>query len=230
MRVKDHAVEVGQMHTDMSEEEILDRFRELFGTVGLPKNRISNYPHQFSGGMKQRVIIALSLLLKPSLLIADEPTTAIDVIMQDQIFKYLDEIQETLNVGMVLITHDISLVFESCDSLAIMHAGQVAERGSAKDVYANPHHPYSILLQKAFPDIRYPDKEYTTIDGVPPQNMGTVDYCTFADRCPWSTDDCYEHEPQNEVVSKDGNEGKEHTAKCIRIDHVQKEIQNPKVK
>lgn len=215
-RVDEQALEIAQVHTDMSKEEVDERLQELFDIVGLQESRISDYPHQFSGGMEQRALIAFALLLNPSLLVADEPTTALDVIMQDQVFKYLDEIRETQDTSMILVTHDISVVFESCDKIAIMHAGQVAERGDINNVFNNPRHPYSILLQEAFPDVRDPNRELEIIDGTPPQNLDDVDYCTFAERCPWAVDECQAEAPPMREVPDD----QDHTVACIRSDEV----------
>jgi ABC-type dipeptide/oligopeptide/nickel transport system ATPase component len=125
--------------------------------------------------MAQRAIIALGLFLNPSLLIADEPTTALDVISQDQIFKYLDRIKEETDTSMILITHDISVVFESCEKIAVMHGGQLAEEAAAVDLYDMPRHPYTHLLKQAFPDHRYPDEDLAVIEGVPPQTIGDID-------------------------------------------------------
>jgi oligopeptide/dipeptide ABC transporter ATP-binding protein len=215
-RIDEQAIEIGQIHTDRSEEEIVERLRELFDIVGLQESRIHDYPHQFSGGMQQRALIALALFLDPAIIVADEPTTALDVIMQDQVFKYLDEIKEDRDTSMILVTHDISVVFESCDQLAIMHAGQVAERGPVIEVFDNPRHPYSILLQEAFPDVRYPDRKLEIIDGSPPQNIGEVGYCTFADRCPWAVEDCRVEAPP----TVDVGDHEDHAAACIRSDEV----------
>lgn len=216
-RVNDQAIEIGKTHTEKSESEILDQFRDMFDIVGLQESRISDYPHQFSGGMQQRAIIALALFLEPSLIIADEPTTALDVIMQDQILKYLDNLSEETDTSMIMITHDISLVFETCNTISIMHAGQIAETGSTIEVYNEPRHPYSILLQEAFPDIRYPNRDLAIIEGYPPENIGEVDYCTFADRCPWAVEDCTRGEPKLESIG--AGQG-EHRAACIRKDEV----------
>lgn len=216
-RIDEQAWAIANTHTDMSREEAMDRFREMFEIVGLQVSRISDYPHQFSGGMEQRAIIALALFLEPSLIIADEPTTALDVIMQDQIFKYLDVVKEETDTSMMLITHDISLVFESCERMAIMHSGQVAETGNTVSLYDHPHHPYSILLQEAFPDVRYPDRELGIIDGYPPQTIGEVDFCTFVDRCPWAIDECGQHTPPLEQI--EDTEG-DHMASCFRKEEV----------
>ena len=212
-KISDQAIEIAQVHTDMNKSEALERFEELFEIVGIQKSRIDDYPHQFSGGMEQRAIIALALFLRPSLIIADEPTTALDVIMQDQVFKYLDEIREEGDASMVLITHDISLVFESCDDIAIMHSGQVAETGDIETIYDNPRHPYSFMLQGAFPDHRYPDRDLEIIEGHPPENMGEVTRCTFVERCPYAVEECSEKAP--ELKQYEGSET-DHKVACFR--------------
>lgn len=226
-RVSDQAAEIAEVHTNLSRKDAVAKLRNLFNVVGLSPDRVSDYPHQFSGGMQQRALIALALFLEPSLLIADEPTTALDVIMQDQVFKYLDKIKEETNVGMLLITHDISLVFESCDEVAVMHSGQIAETGTTHEVYNKPHHPYTILLQEAFPDIRYPDRELESIQGNPPQNLGSVEYCTFVERCPWAVKECSEFAPQlenlNDRSNKEDSVGGSHKVACFRKDEVLKE-------
>lgn len=215
MRLREQALEIGKAHTDLPKSEILDRFKEMFEIVGLQESRISDYPHQFSGGMQQRSIIALALFLNPSLIIADEPTTALDVIMQDQVFKYLDRIQENTDTSMLVITHDISLIFESCEKMAIMHGGQIAETGSVTTLFDEPRHPYSILLQRAFPDVRYPNRDLEVIEGTPPQSVGEVNYCTFADRCPWAIDECRNGSPP--LKSTGTNDQR---VACVRHDEI----------
>lgn len=215
-RIDELAIEVAETHTDLSETETRERLKRMFDIVGLQESRISDYPHQFSGGMQQRALIALALFLEPSVIVADEPTTALDVIMQDQVFKHLDEIKEEHNTSMVLVTHDISVVFESCDMMAIMHAGQIAEVGRVVELFDNPRHPYSILLQEAFPDVRYPNRDLGIIEGTPPRNMGEVDYCAFVDRCPWAIDECHQHAPPLESTA--GTTTDPHLASCFRKD------------
>jgi oligopeptide/dipeptide ABC transporter ATP-binding protein len=215
--ISHQAWKIAKTHSDMSKNEALDRFEEMFEIVGLQTSRINDYAHQFSGGMEQRAIIALALFLNPSLVIADEPTTALDVIMQDQIFKYLDDINEEIGTSMLLITHDISVVLETCEKMAVMHSGQVAERGLSTNLYDQPRHPYAIMLQEAFPDIRYPHRKLGVIDGHPPQTIDEKDYCTFVDRCPWAVEDCSQGAPQLEPIEEtDG----EHFAACIRKDEI----------
>lgn len=217
-RISEQALEIAKTHTDLPKEEALDQFRELFEIVGLQPERIDHYPHQFSGGMQQRAIIALALFLRPSLVIADEPTTALDVIMQDQIFKYLDAINDELGTSMVMITHDISLVFETCSEMAIMHGGQIAESGSVRSLYNNPRHPYGMLLQQAFPDIRYPDRQLEIIEGSPPKTLGEVNHCTFADRCPWAEAECRDRAPPLEPATDSSDD--DHLVACLREDDI----------
>jgi oligopeptide/dipeptide ABC transporter ATP-binding protein len=225
-RVSDQAHEVVRAHTDMKKQETKQRLGDLFEVMGLQRNRISEYPHQLSGGMKQRAIIALALILEPSVVIADEPTTALDVITQDQIFKYLDKIKETTETTLLLITHDISVVLESCDKMAVMHSGQVAETATTTALYDEPHHPYSFLLQQAFPDHRYPDRTLNVIEGIPPQTIGEVTECTFASRCPWATEECTASAPTLEPVGGD----EDHEAACFRTEAVRADIEHEGIK
>jgi len=210
------AIELAKTHTDWSKQKILTRLQELFEIVGLPADRITDYPFQFSGGMQQRAVIAFSLLLDPEIIIADEPTTALDVIMQDQIFKYINQIKDENDTSMILITHDISVVFENCDTMVLLHSGHIAERGNIKEIYRDPRHPYSILLEESFPDIRSPDKSLAIIDGKPPVIQEGVDMCTFAERCPWANDDCFDELPNLEPVAGDEN----HYTSCIRAEEL----------
>jgi oligopeptide/dipeptide ABC transporter ATP-binding protein len=221
-RVDDQARAIAAVH-DVDEKQAVARFRELCERMGIAAGRLDDYPHQFSGGMQQRVIIALALFLEPSLVIADEPTTALDVIMQDQIFNYLDEIKSALDSSMVLITHDISLVLESCEKMGVMHGGQVAETGLTTELYDDPRHPYTVLLQRAFPDIRYPDRELQEIGGAPPQSMGTVSRCTFVDRCPIAKPECNESAPQLDSIEIHGA-STDHRAACFRSNEVPSEM------
>ena len=217
MRLSDQAIEIAEHHTNLSEKEAVDRLRELFEVVGLPESRIDDYPHEFSGGMQQRAVIAFSLFLRPSLIIADEPTTALDVIMQDQILDHINQLKDDWDVSMLLITHDISIVFENCDTMAVMHGGQIAEAGSVVDLFDRPRHPYAILLQNAFPDVRYPDRDLAVIDGHPPQLLDNPNYCTFADRCPWAVEDCSNGAPPPEDIEGDAG----HQSWCLRANEME---------
>ncbi|GAB7020730.1 ABC transporter ATP-binding protein [Halostagnicola bangensis] len=216
-KLSDQAIEIANVHTDWSAEKSVDRLKELFDIVGLPGSRVTDYPHQFSGGMKQRAIIAMSLLLNPSLIIADEPTTALDVIMQDQFLKHIDGLRNERDLALLLITHDIAVVFETCDSMAVMHGGQIAEKGTTKEIFSTPRHPYTILLQQSFPDARHPDRELEVIEGSPPALREEVDYCTFASRCPWAEHECQESLPP--IESLNGNDS--HGVSCFRSDEME---------
>lgn len=218
--VENKALEIANAHTDLSDDEAMEKFKEMVEIVGVQESRLSDYPFEFSGGMQQRIIIALSLFLEPNLLIADEPTTALDVIMQDNIFMFLDRIKEELDTSILLVTHDMSVIFESTERMVVMHSGQVVERGSVYDLHQNPRHPYALLLQNSFPDIRYPNRELDTIKGHPPKTTGEVDYCTFADRCPWAIDDCRAEAPPTEPVGDDDDGSEEHVAACIRKEEI----------
>jgi oligopeptide/dipeptide ABC transporter ATP-binding protein len=215
-KISDQAVQIGQTHTDRSAADLKDRLAELFDIVGLSESRINDYPHQFSGGMEQRAIIAFALLLEPQLIIADEPTTALDVIMQDEILAYFDEIKQG-DFSMLLITHDMSVVLENCDSMAVLHGGQTAETGSVTEIHENPRHPYTKLLQEAFPDIRTPNQELMEIPGNPPELTDDVDYCTFVDRCPWAIEECRSGAPPIEPTDERGD----HCSSCIRSSEIE---------
>jgi len=214
-KISSQAIEIGRRHTDWSKSKTLDRLRELFEIVGLSESRIDDYPHQLSGGMQQRVVISLALLLEPSLIIADEPTTALDVIMQDKILSHFEEIKGG-NFSLLLITHDIAVVLEDCNAMAVLHSGQTAEVGAVERLYNDPRHPYTKMLREAFPDVRYPDRRLVEIQGTPPELTDEVNYCTYADRCPMAVDECRAGSPPLEAVK--GEPG--HFSSCIRSDEI----------
>ncbi len=173
---------------------------EMFELVGLDPDRADDYPHQFSGGMRQRAMIAMALVLEPSLMLADEPTTALDVIMQDQILKRISTIQQEINSSMLVITHDVSVVAETCDRVLVMYAGKVAEEGSVEEIFDQPYHPYTIGLKRAFPNIRMSDQDLLSITGYPPELVDPPQGCRFAERCPMATDRCREEEPEAQHI------------------------------
>ena len=166
------------------------RAAELFDLVGLSESRLADYPHQFSGGMRQRAAIAMALALKPSLLLADEPVTALDVIVQRQILDMLRALQQRLGLSMVLVTHDISVVAYLCDDVVVMYAGQVIESGPVREVLARPRHPYTMGLRNAFPDLMSDALELVPIDGSPPDLADPPPGCRFAPRCPFALAAC----------------------------------------
>jgi len=163
---------------------------ELFDLVGLNERRLADYPHQFSGGMRQRAAIAIALALEPSLLLADEPVTALDVIVQRQILDVLRSLQQRLEVSMVLVTHDISVVAYLCDEVVVMYAGQVVESGPVREVLARPRHPYTMGLRNAFPDLLSDALELVPIGGSPPDLREPLSGCRFVPRCPFAQPAC----------------------------------------
>lgn len=193
--VLDSFVEILVLKGGMKKKEAVIRAEELFRMVGLDTKRLSYYPHEFSGGMKQRAVIALALALNPKLVIADEPVTALDVIVQNQVLKELMRLKEELGLTLVLITHDISVVAQTCESVVVMYAGKIVERGSAKKVLNRPNHPYTMGLANAFPNLQEPEKPLISIEGSPPDLVDPPAGCLFADRCPFKIERCLSEEP-----------------------------------
>ena len=183
-------VEVLTKRGNASRNAARARAAELFDLVGLHARRLTDYPHQFSGGMRQRAAIAMALALEPSLLLADEPVTALDVIVQRQILDMLRELQQRLRLSMVLVTHDISVVAYLCNEVVVMYAGQVVESGPVRDVLARPRHPYTMGLRNAFPDLMSDALELVPIHGSPPDLRETLTGCRFEPRCPFAQAAC----------------------------------------
>jgi len=169
-----------------------DRMLEL---VGIQPTRGNDYPHEFSGGMRQRALIAMSLACNPELLIADEPGTALDVIVQAQVLKLLSELKAKLNLSMILITHDLSIITEVCEKGAIMYAGKIVEQGDLSSIFEGPLHPYTQGLINAFPSIKASKRRMTSIPGTPPDLLDPPSGCRFYPRCPYVMDICKEKEP-----------------------------------
>lgn len=193
--VQDAFVEVLRLKGNMDRRQAIERARELFEMVGLDPNRLRYYPHEFSGGMKQRAATALALALNPKLVIADEPVTALDVIVQRQVLNELKRLREELGLSLVMITHDISVVAETCDSIVVMYAGKVVERGKVRQVLKSPMHPYTMGLENAFPNVRDTKKVLISIEGSPPSLINPPHGCRFAARCPFAIEICHEKEP-----------------------------------
>ncbi|WP_428928848.1 ABC transporter ATP-binding protein [Marinibacterium sp. SX1] len=182
---------------------------ELFDMVGLEAKRLKDYPHQFSGGMRQRASIALALALDPDLVIADEPVTALDVVIQRQVLDTLNRLQAELNLSVLLVTHDISVVAYVCDYVVVMYAGQIVEQGPVQEVLNRPSHPYTIGLYNAFPELSGDDHELSPIEGTPPDLLNPPEGCRFRARCPFATAGCEKAQPQIAV-------GADHQALCHR--------------
>ncbi|WBU63547.1 ABC transporter ATP-binding protein [Paracoccus aerodenitrificans] len=197
-RVGDQIVESIRAHYDVSHATAWSRAEEMFALVGLPARRLSEYPHQFSGGMRQRAVIAMALSLNAGLLLADEPTTALDPIMQDQVMARLRTAQTALHRSMILVTHDIAVVAETCESVAVMYAGRIVETGPTERVLHDPAHPYTMGLRNAFPKLPKPGAEkppLISISGGLPNLLEKPKGCRFAPRCPFATDICYFEDP-----------------------------------
>ena len=182
--------EVIRKHQKCSRTEATARAGEMLNKVGIAPERASDYPHQFSGGMKQRVVIAMALACNPKLLLADEPTTALDVTIQAQMLEMIKELQREFHTAMILITHDLGIVAETCDSVAIMYAGELVEYGTAEHIFEDPLHPYTVGLFEAIPSIDEKTDRLKAIPGLMPDPADLPKGCKFAPRCPYSTEEC----------------------------------------
>jgi peptide/nickel transport system ATP-binding protein len=195
-RVGDQIIEAMQEHFGViTLEQARNRVAELFELVGIDAAMIDRYPHEFSGGMRQRAVIAMALSCNPDIIIADEPTTALDVIVQDRVLRKLEEIQRQLNMGMIYISHDIAVVAEVSDRIGVMYAGRMAEMAKAVDIFERPLHPYTYALMGAFPSIKGPKKELITLPGEPPDLLNPPPGCRFHPRCPYANEICQQEVP-----------------------------------
>src|SRR2546428_11449851 len=195
-RVGDQIEEALEAHMEMTAEQREARIQELFKLVGMTADRSEGYPHEFSGGMKQRAMIAMALACKPDLIIADEPTTALDVIMQDRILGEIRDLQRELDLAMMIITHDISVVAEVSDRIVIMYAGEIVEEGTTESVFERPSHPYALGLLEAFPSVKGPKKKLRAIPGSPPDLVNPPTGCRFHPRCRFAQDICTRERPE----------------------------------
>ena len=182
--------EAVKLHYGVSKKEADDRAREMLEMVGIPGERAGEYPHQFSGGMKQRVVIAMALACRPELLLADEPTTALDVTIQMQVLQLIKRLREELGTSMILITHDFGVVAEVCDDVAVVYAGEIVESGSKEDIFIRTAHPYTKGLFGSIPRIDTDTERLSPIHGLPPDPTDLPKGCHFSPRCPLATDEC----------------------------------------
>ena len=197
-RISDQLAEAIVIHGQAGEREAMVRVGALLEQVGMPPRRLKDYPHELSGGQKQRVMIAMALACSPSLVIADEPTTALDVMVQAQVLSLLNDLQRELGLAMLFITHDLSVLVEVCDRLAIMYAGRIVEEGPSQEVFERPAHPYTKALAAAFPtigDLRFRGKP-SGLGGDPPQPDAIPPGCSFHPRCPVAFDQCPQTVPE----------------------------------
>lgn len=198
-------------HQNISKNEAKKKTIELLKLVGIPapERRYRQYPHECSGGMRQRIVIAIALACDPSLIIADEPTTALDVTIQAQILDVLTAIQQERNMSIVLITHDLGVVAEVADRVAVMYAGVVVESGSVDEIFENPQHPYTIKLLQSVPSSELAESQrLVPIEGTPPDLFSPPEGCPFAERCPFAMEVCVEYMPEEQLYSEN------HYARC----------------
>jgi len=194
-RVGDQIAEAITLHEGLDRRAAQQRTRELFEQVEIGPARIDQYPHQFSGGMRQRVMIAMALACRPSLVIGDEPTTALDVMVQAQILELLENLRREMKMSLILITHDLSVVADTCDTVTIMYAGRVMEQGPLPLVFGHPAHPYTMALLQAFPDLNGHREMVSSIPGTPPNLQCPPPGCRFHERCRYRGAGCQEEEP-----------------------------------
>jgi peptide/nickel transport system ATP-binding protein len=213
-RVGSQIVEAIKTHVNVDHREAMQKAENLFKGVGLQPALTRNYPHEFSGGMRQRAMIAMSLALDPGLIIMDEPTTGLDVLVQERILRELKEIRQKSKASIFLITHDISVIAEMSDRIGIMYAGRIMEQADALELFNEPFHPYTLGLKNAFPSIKALDRELISIPGSPPNLLGDIPGCAFAFRCPFSIPECENERPADIEIKPN------HFVHCIRTDHI----------
>ncbi|WP_053956421.1 ABC transporter ATP-binding protein [Inediibacterium massiliense] len=216
LTVGEQIAEVIKLHQNIESTQARIKAEKMLETVGIPKTRSKDYPHQFSGGMKQRVVIAIALACNPELLIADEPTTALDVTIQAQVINLMNKLKKELNTSMIMITHDLGIVAEVCDKVAIMYAGHVVEYTNTKNLFTTPKHPYTIGLFYSIPNIEADEDRLQPIKGLMPDPTNLPLGCPFYPRCPKAMSICSQKKPKKTEIS----EG--HFVNCFlyeKIDH-----------
>ena len=201
MTVGDQIAESILLHENVDKKTAARLAGEMLETVGIPAERGSEYPHQFSGGMKQRVVIAIALACNPNILIADEPTTALDVTIQAQVLELMNGLKEKYQTSMVMITHDLGIVAETCDEVAVMYAGRIVEKGKLEDVFKRTKHPYTEGLFNSLPKMNDRSSKLTPIPGLVPDPTVIPEGCAFAERCPYAKESCFTKHPENRWVS-----------------------------
>ncbi|GAB6138236.1 ABC transporter ATP-binding protein [Halanaerobaculum tunisiense] len=210
--IGDQIAETLQLHQDITKEQAVDKAVTMLEKVGIPspEERVTEHPHQLSGGMRQRVMIAMALSCNPELLIADEPTTALDVTIQAQILELMQDLKDEFNTAIMLITHDLGVIAEVADKVAVMYGGRVVEQAEVKTLFKDPEHPYTKGLINSIPHIKGQDHRLEPIKGIVPDPFSFPQGCKFANRCDYVQDKCWEQEPQLETVQDD------HVVRCWR--------------
>lgn len=212
MTVGDQISEVIALHNKGTRLDAEKRTIEMLEMVGIPAERYLEYPHQFSGGMKQRVVIAMALACNPELLLADEPTTALDVTIQAQVLDMINNLKKKFNTAMMLITHDLGVVAETCDTVAVIYAGQVVEYASKEELFDHKQHPYTLGLFSSVPDMKDDTRRLKPIPGLPPDPTCLPEGCTFHPRCPYATEDCKHVLPELREIAPG------HLCRCHKTD------------
>ncbi len=210
MRVVDQIAEGIRVHRNVSKSEADEIAGKMLNMVGISSDRAREYPHQFSGGMKQRVVIAMALSCEPELLLADEPTTALDVTIQAQVLELIGELKNKYSTSLLMITHDLGVVAEVCDYVAVIYAGHIVEYGTKEEVFDNPRHPYTIGLFNSIPDIKKDVERLSPINGLPPDPTNLPPGCAFSPRCPFADEECRKTEPELKTI------GGEHLSACLK--------------
>ena len=212
-RIGDHFVELLRTHEPtMDRKHVMERAETILKDLGIQPERIDDYPHQFSGGMRQRIMIGLAIALNPDLIIADEPTTALDVIVQAKILDLLENLRKTYNMALILISHDLSIILERCDKIIVMYAGHMVEYASSAELYSSPIHPYTQKLLRSIPNIELSDQKLLAIPGSPPNMLNPPKGCPFWPRCADSEEACKRKAPPLVDV------GNNHLVRCFRHD------------
>lgn len=219
LKISTQMIDVIRNHQSLSRKEAKQHAVEMLRKVGIPapEKRIDDYPHQLSGGMRQRVMIAMALSCHPSLLLADEPTTALDVTIQAQVMREMVRLKQELEMAMILVTHDLGVVAESCDRVVVMYCGEVVEQGSVEAIFANPQHPYTRGLLESVPKVReHKIRRLPTIEGMVPDLFHLPHGCRFADRCALASSQCHHNRPELEEIAT--MSVSHHQAACFHLD------------
>ena len=217
MRIGEQIAEVIRLHEKCGKAQSVQKAKEMLEMVGIPGERYYEYPHHFSGGMKQRVVIAMALACAPDLLLADEPTTALDVTIQAQVLDMINELKERLNTSMIMITHDLGVVAQVCDSVAVVYAGEIMEYGTKEQIFDHPLYPYTKGLFGSLPNMNDDAERLSPIEGLPPNPADLPKGCAFHPRCPYATEACEQaHIPLTDM-------GGGHLCRCCRVNELAKE-------
>lgn len=218
LSVGSQIVEPIMLHDTVTKKEAEERVKELFELVGIDSMRINDYPHEFSGGMRQRAMIAMALACNPELIILDEPTTALDVIVQGEVLELIKDLQGRLNLSVLMVTHDLSVIAETCDMTGIMYAGKLVESADTRTIFKEPRHPYTQGLIGAFLSLTGEWKRVEGIPGNPPNLLNPPPGCKFNPRCPYAKERCLQEEPKSVEI------GEGHSVACHFVDEVYEKV------